>query len=62
MATEMEKYVNKNAPNDPVADMPGVYKDDAESIPMAQRTQESSLPKAPDPSPFKLGPMASGER
>lgn len=55
-------YINKAAPNDPVKDMPGMYKDDVESIPMADRTQEAALPKAPDPSPFKLGGMASGGR
>lgn len=31
----------------------GTYKDPVESIPDADRTQESSMPMAPAPSPFK---------
>jgi len=29
--------------------------DVTQSIPLEDRTQQSSMPKAPDPSPFKLG-------
>jgi len=49
-------------PSDPVANMPGKYKDDVESIPQADRLQESSMPMAPAPNPFKVGPMAPGSR
>jgi hypothetical protein len=35
----------------------GVYKDPVEAIPDEDLTLESSLPKAPDPKPFALGPL-----
>lgn len=38
------------------------YKDPAEKVPESDRLQESTMPKGPDPSPFKLGPMAGGDR
>jgi hypothetical protein len=48
--------------SDPIRKLPGEYRDDVESIPEADRTQESSLPKGKDPSPFRVGPMSSGGR
>lgn len=32
------------------------------NLPEADRFQESTMPKGPDPSPFKLGPMGAGGR
>ena len=40
--------------------LPGEYANDRDAIPQADLTQESSLPKGPDPSPFKLGPLHEG--
>ena len=41
----------------------GEYKDPViESLPDADRFQEAQMPKADDPSPFKLGPMSPGGR
>ena len=40
----------------------GEYADNTATIPDEERFQESNLPKAPDPSPFKLGPLAPGGR
>ena len=56
MSSDLSKYIPAS-PGDPVSNMPGKYKDDVESIPEADKLQESSMPKAPDPSPFKLGPI-----
>jgi hypothetical protein len=33
-----------------------------ESMPEADRWGTSQIPQAPDPSPFKVGPMSSGGR
>ena len=38
----------------------GTYADAVEKVPQEQLLQEQTMPKAPDPSPFKLGPMAGG--
>jgi len=38
------------------------YKDAVEKVPQSDLLQESTMPKGPDPSPFKLGPMAGGDR
>ena len=59
--SDLSKLVT-STPSDPVRNLPGTYKDDVEGIPEADLTQESSLPKGPDPSPFKLGPISTGER
>lgn len=59
--SDLSKFVT-SAPSDPAHNMPGEYKDDVDSIPEADRLQESQLPKGTDPSPFKLGPMAPGGR
>jgi hypothetical protein len=65
--TPNEKVFKSVGPSKPVAidiikERDGHYKDDVESIPPADRLQESSMPMAPAPSPFKLGPMAPGGR
>lgn len=59
--SDNSKFVT-STPSDPVKNMPGQYKDDVESIPEADKLQESSMPMAPAPSPFKVGPMAGGGR
>jgi hypothetical protein len=59
--SDLSKFVT-STPSDPVHNMPGDYKDDVQGIPQADLTQESTLPKGSDPSPFKLGPLTSGER
>lgn len=59
--SENTKYVT-STPSDPVRNMPGEYRDDAEGIPEADKLQESQMPKGADPSPFTLGPMAPGGR
>lgn len=58
---DLKQFVTEQ-PSDPVKNMPGKYQDDASAIPEADRFQESSLPMAPAPSPFKVGPMSSGSR
>lgn len=58
---DLGKYVTQQ-PSDPVKNMPGSYKDDVDSIPEADKLQESSMPMAPAPSPFKVGPLAPGGR
>ena len=40
----------------------GTYMNPVEKIPDADKWQESQMPKGPDPSPFKLGPLSSGGR
>lgn len=55
--SENTKYVTEGEPSDPVANMEGAYRDDVESISPEQRSLNATLPKAPDPSPFKLGPL-----
>lgn len=40
----------------------GKYKDNIESVSTEDRLPTSQMPKAPDPSPMKLGPMSSGGR
>ena len=59
--SDNSKYVT-SSPSDPVHNMPGEYHDDAESVPEADKLQESQMPKGTDPSPFKLGPMSPGGR
>lgn len=62
MATENDKLTKPDSDKPPIANVPGTYKDDVESIPPADRLQESSMPMAPKAAPFKLGPLAGGER
>ncbi len=62
MANQNDSFVTPGEPSDPVANMPGTYKDDVASMSQEERSLNATLPKAPDPSPFKLGPMASGGR
>jgi hypothetical protein len=45
-------------PNEADESANGRYEDEVHSIPMERRTQEGIAPKAPDPNPFRLGPMA----
>ena len=40
----------------------GKYKDAVESLPEDVRLPTGQMPKAPDPSPFTLGPLQSGGR
>jgi len=40
----------------------GTYKDSADDMPVEQRLPTADMPKAPDPSPFKVGPMTTGGR
>jgi len=40
----------------------GKYKDAVQDVPEEQRLPTSQMPKAPDPDPFKVGPMTGGER
>lgn len=40
----------------------GHYDDNVAKLPKDERLQEMEMPKAPDPSPFALGPMAPGGR
>jgi len=40
----------------------GTYKDNIVSVPTDDRLPTAQMPKAPDPSPFTLGPMSSGGR
>lgn len=57
MGIDLNKMVGTE-PSDPakkIEQQTGTYKDPVDSIPEADRTMESSMPKAPDPSPFKLG-------
>lgn len=39
----------------------GTYSDPVEKIPQEQRLPQAALPKAADPSPFKLGPLVKGD-
>jgi hypothetical protein len=57
--SDNSKYVTPT-PSDPVKNMPGTYKDDVDSIPEADRFQETTMPMAPAPSPFKVGPLSGG--
>lgn len=57
MTIDLSKMVGTE-PSDPAKTIEkqiGTYKDPVDSIPDADKTMESSMPKAPDPSPFKLG-------
>jgi hypothetical protein len=40
----------------------GKYKDRANDLPEDSKLPTGNMPKAPDPSPFTLGPMAPGGR
>jgi hypothetical protein len=40
----------------------GEYEHVVGKLPKDERLQELEMPKAPDPSPFALGPMAPGGR
>lgn len=40
----------------------GDYEDEVAKLPEDQRLVSGSLPKAPDPSPFVVGPMSPGGR
>jgi hypothetical protein len=40
----------------------GTYKDNIDTVPVADRLPTAQMPKAPDPNPFTLGPMSSGGR
>jgi hypothetical protein len=40
----------------------GTYKDNITPVPTDDRLPTANMPKAPDPSPFALGPMAGGGR
>lgn len=40
----------------------GKYEEQVKKIAPEERTQESEMPKAPDPNPFTLGPMAPSGR
>lgn len=62
MADLTDKSLGVNA--DPVKSLDkGVYADAVEKIPEDQKlANTAAMPKAPDPSPFKLGPMAAGDR
>ena len=40
----------------------GTYKDNIVDVPVEDRLPTAQMPKAPDPSPFKVGPMSSGGR
>jgi hypothetical protein len=40
----------------------GTYKDNIVAVPTEDRLPTAQMPKAPDPMPFKLGPMSSGGR
>ena len=59
--SDLSKYVTAT-PSDPVRNMPGEYKDDVDGIPESEKLQENEMPKGKDPSPFKLGPLSTGER
>ena len=56
---DLSKFVTPQ-PSDPVSNMPGKYSNDVAAIPQADLTQESSLPKGADPSPFVVGPISGG--
>lgn len=62
MATENDKRTKREGGEDPVGDLGKNYRDDVESIPEADRLQESTMPMAPMAAPFKMGPMAPGGR
>lgn len=59
--SDLSKFVT-STPSDPVRNMPGSYADDTAAIPEADKLQESQMPKGADPSPFKMGPLTTGER
>lgn len=40
----------------------GTYADNIAPVPTDDRLPTAQMPKAPDPSPFTLGPMAPGGR
>jgi len=40
----------------------GQYQSNVPETPVEQRLPTVSLPKAPDPSPFRVGPMSPGGR
>ncbi len=40
----------------------GTYADQAEGLPEDVALPSGSIPKAPDPNPFKMGPMNPGGR
>jgi len=49
-------------PNDAKDASCGVYKDNTEAMSADDKLPVKQMPKAPDPSPFILGPMAKGGR
>lgn len=62
MATEIEKFVTEDLKSTTQLLPPGgtEYKNEAEAIPVQDRTIENAMPKGPDPNPFKLGPLQGG--
>lgn len=38
----------------------GAYKDNVEGMPQDDKLPTGELPQAPDPSPFKIGPLGGG--
>ena len=40
----------------------GKYQEPVEAVPSEERFATAQMPKAPDPSPFQVGPMTSGGR
>lgn len=47
---------------DPADAMAGTYEDPVNKMSMAERTQESTMPMAPDPMPFTNAKKAGGSR
>lgn len=57
------QYVNEQNPQTAIESSQGKYKDAvADNSNTGSKLPQQSLPQAPDPSPFTLGPMTSGQR
>ena len=54
-----KKYSTPNEAKDASC---GTYEDSVAKMPLEEKLPSAQMPKAPDPSPFKLGPMSSGGR